>query len=110
MANMVVPINRLHYSIQYLSDLSFSKLTFEAMIASIYGFDRCLQNETSLVLYDLGIDSQMFWRKIIIFIVICIVLKLFTVLLLIFKINYNLKDNRNKTEEELPINLTKIGL
>ena len=111
MGNILVPVTKLHYSLQYLSELSYFKLAYDSMIISIYGFDRCYENEISLVLYELGIESQMFWQKIIYFIIICFILKLLTILLLIFKINYHLKDNRNSidSETELSYRLSKIN-
>ena len=111
MGNILIPVKRLHYSIQYLSELSYFKLAYDSMIVAIYGFDRCLENEISLVLFGLGIERQMFWQKIIYFVILCIVLKLLTLLLLIFKINYHLKDNRNSSdiEKRLKIRLNKIS-
>ena len=98
--NILVPVRRLHYSIQYISDLSFLRLAFDTCMTAIYGFDRCNKIEIPVVLKEMGISEQMFWRKIIYFILFCIALKLFTVLLLIFKINYKMKDNRRLKEVE----------
>ena len=108
MGNIVVPVKRLHYSLQYLSELSYFKLTNDIMMTAIYGFDRCLQNELSVVLYELEISEKMFWRKIFYFILICISFKLFTLLLLIFKISYQFKDNRKSIDRHLTIRLSKV--
>ena len=110
MSNILFPVRRLHYSIHYLSEFCYLRLTFDSFATALYGFDRCLENEISIVLYEMGISGHMFWQKIIYLILICIALKLFTVLLLIFKINFQLEDNRklNKVKNKL-IDNSKIG-
>ena len=111
LGNILVPVKYLHYSLQQISDISYFKLAYDTMIIAIYGFDRCLENEISLVLYELGIESQMFWRKIIYFILLCIALKSITVLLLIFRINCNLEDNRQSLsiKSEIAMRLYRIN-
>ena len=111
LSTICVPVKYFHYSLQQISDLSFFKLAYEIIIIAIYGFDRCLENEISLVLYNFRIESQMFWRKIIYFIILCIALKLITLLLIIYKINYHLQDNSQSLnmKRELPTQLFKIS-
>ena len=99
-SNVVVPVRLLHYSIQYISEFNFLRLALETIMLVLYGFDRCSESEISVVLYGMGISEQMFSQKIIHLILICILLKLFTLLLLIFKINFYLEDNRRLADNE----------
>ena len=108
LGNLLVPMKKLHYSLQFLSEFSYFKLSYESMIISIYGFDRCFENEISIVLYGLGIDGQLFWSNIFKLIIIFVVLKFITISLLYFKINYNLKDNRKEGKISIALNECKV--
>ena len=100
LGNNLVPIKKFHYFLQALSDLSFIKYSFELIILSIYGFNRCSQSDISLVLYEFGIESQVFWSNVISLLIIFIVLKLITIFSLGLKINHFLKDRKQQQTDD----------
>ena len=91
-SNSLFYLKELHYSVQTLSCLSYSKAAFECLLIIIYGFDRCSEDQISTVLYSYEIETQDFWPNVINLIIICCSLKLMSFVVLIMKVNISLKN------------------
>ena len=87
LSNSLIPRKELHWIMQYLSDMSCTKHSFESLIILNYGFDRCSQNQISLVLHRFGIESTDFWFNCIYLLFNLIILKTLTLIILIVKTN-----------------------
>ncbi|CAG2111844.1 unnamed protein product, partial [Medioppia subpectinata] len=61
LGNSLIPVKELHYTLQALSHLSYSRLSFECFVIMIYGLDRCQAPQISTVLYGMEIDDYIFW-------------------------------------------------
>ena len=100
LGNVLIPMKDTHYALQAMSQLSYFRHSFELIIISIYGFQRCDENSISLVLHEFDIESQNFYNNLFNLVLICIALKAFTIFLLIFKINTFLKTDKKVIENE----------
>ncbi|CAG2112831.1 unnamed protein product [Medioppia subpectinata] len=76
LGNNLIPVKELHYTLQALSQLSYSRLSFECIMIIIYGLGRCPGDQLSTVLYELGIDDGQFWPNIIRLCGVCVLLKI----------------------------------
>jgi hypothetical protein len=86
-ANFIIPIKKLHYTLQWLSSLSTHKLIFESMIILLYGFDRCADRQFSGILYVFGVDDNDFFINAWILIFQFIFLRSLALIALIVKTN-----------------------
>jgi hypothetical protein len=86
-ANFMIPIKELHYTLQWLSNLSTHKLIFESMIILLYGFDRCADRQFSGILYVFGVDDNDFFINAWILIFQFIFLRSLALIALIVKTN-----------------------
>ncbi|CAG2105241.1 unnamed protein product [Medioppia subpectinata] len=76
LGNNLIPVKELHYTLQWLSSLSYCRVSYECIMIMIYGFDRCQGDNVSTVLYVLGIDDDQFWPNIFQLVYIYVLLKL----------------------------------
>jgi hypothetical protein len=86
-ANFMIPIKELHYTLQWLSNLSTHKLIFESMIILLYGFDRCADRQFSGILYVFDVDDNDFFINAWILIFQFIFLRSLALIALIVKTN-----------------------
>ncbi|XP_054157346.1 uncharacterized protein LOC128955701 [Oppia nitens] len=87
LSNYFVPINELHYAIQWFSNLSTFKLLFECILILFYGFNRCSGNEFSSVMFVFGFQDQQFYSNIKILVCKLIVLRVLALIVLLIKVN-----------------------
>ncbi|CAG2100302.1 unnamed protein product [Medioppia subpectinata] len=76
LGNNQIPVRELHYTLQWLSQLSYIGMSFECIM--IYGFGRCQGNQIPGVLYAMAIDDDKFWPNTLRLAVVCAVLKILT--------------------------------
>ena len=98
LSNFMVPIKELHYSLQWLSDFNVFKLHMECILILFYGFDRCLEDEFSSVLYFYGITDGDFYKNTRILIFLFILLRFLTLITFVLKMN---PMSNNKKQSEL---------
>ena len=95
-SNYLVPISQLHYSLQYLSDLSIIKLMIESLIIRFYGFDRCSKREISSVLYFYKLNDGLYYRNHILLVIQLILLRILVLICLLTKNKTKLNVNKQK--------------
>jgi hypothetical protein len=107
--NFLIPIEELHYSLQWLSNLSTVKLSFTGLIVLFYGFDRCSKNEFSSVMYLTKLEDNHFYLNIRLLIIQFLILRSFALIILLIKSNPF--SSRKKAEElhELAVNSLKAS-
>jgi hypothetical protein len=87
LSNFLIPIQELHYTLQWLSNLSMTKLIFECMVILFYGFDRCTDRELSSIMYLLELEDYTFYTNARLLIFQFIFLRSLTLLTLSIKVN-----------------------
>jgi len=61
LSNSLIYLKEFHYSLQWLSELSHVKHSFESILIMIYGFNRCPSDKISIILYKYDLNDDMFW-------------------------------------------------
>lgn len=111
LGNSIIPIKEFHYSLQWLSELSYHKLSFESILIMIYGFDRCASDEFSTILYGFDIEDKKFWPNVRKLFVIFIVLKFISLIALILKTNSVTKRSKvNETQISFEESKSKLDI
>jgi ABC-type multidrug transport system permease subunit len=87
LSNFLIPIKELHYTIQWLSNISTIKLIFESTIILFYGFDRCSDREFSSVMYLLDLNDGIFYLNIRILIYQFLIFRSLAIIVLLIKAN-----------------------
>jgi hypothetical protein len=104
-------IKEFHYSLQWLSELSYYKLSFESILIMIYGFDRCASDEFSTILYGFNIEDKKFWPNVRKLFIILIVLKLIALIALILKTNsFTKRAKVNETQISFEESKSKLNI
>ena len=85
--NYLIPFKEIPRLFQYLGQLSFIKHSFESIVILNYGFDRCSDNQLSLVLHRFGIETKDYEFNCIYLLFDLICLKIIALIILIFKTN-----------------------
>ncbi len=85
--NFFIPLKELHYSLQYLSNLSTLKLSFTGLIVLFYGFDRCSDREFSSIMYLFELEDNDFYIYVRLLIIQFILLRSFALIILLIKSN-----------------------
>ena len=97
-SNWMVYTKELHYSLRVLTNLFQVKLSFEALVVYIYGFNRCDEREFSGVLYMLDIDDNTFYTNICLLIIYVILFRGLAIIAFIIKSN-GISNNQKSSEE-----------
>jgi ABC-type Mn2+/Zn2+ transport system ATPase subunit len=63
LCNFFIPVKDFNDVIETLSEFSYCKYELNSVLIAIYGFDRCPQNQTSIVLHNFDInDDDIYWK------------------------------------------------
>ena len=72
--NFLINVRRLNYVYQFLSNFSLSRHSLEAFVLLVYGFDRCENGESQLMLKYMNLqDSNFLTSTIMIFLNVILV-------------------------------------
>jgi NADH:ubiquinone oxidoreductase subunit 2 (subunit N) len=109
-SNSLIPIKEFHYSLQWLSEFSYIKHSFESILIMIYGFDRCLSQKFSAVLYKFDIDDKMFWSNSRNLLLVFIGMRFISLIVLIIKTNSSKRKKSHELHIPEDISMTKLNV
>jgi len=87
LSNSLIYLKEFHYSLQWFSELSYVKHSFESILVMIYGFNRCSPDKISVILYKYDINDQTFWSNSIKLFLLFIFLRYMSLIALMLKTN-----------------------
>ncbi len=105
--NFLIPLKELHYSLQWLSNLSTVELSFTGLIVLFYGFDRCSDREISSIMYLFKLEDNDFYINIRLLIIQFILLRSFALIILLIKSNPFSGHKKAEKLHELAVNSLK---
>ena len=97
--NFYILIKDMPPILQIISHFSVPKLAFNSGLIIVYGFNRCSEEQTSIVLYKFGLIDEHFMNNIKTFILYSISLRFIAFILLYIKMNTFFKQNKSKNFE-----------
>ena len=100
LTNYFVPIKELHYSLQWLSNLSTFKSLFECILILFYGFSRCSGNEFSTVMFVFGFNDNQFYVNLRILLIKLIVFRVLALLVLLIKVHSSVSHKTHSSSDD----------
>ncbi len=104
-SNFYIAIKEIPEILQLFSSISFPNFIYNTNLIILYGLDRCSLDQSSLILYKIGLNDQQLWFNLEYLFVYTIVLRIFALIILYVKTNrfFNIKKTKKFSDIDFEI-------